>query len=158
MLAIVICHVLDVYANRQAYVFNIGVQVFLTLSGYLYGKKIIPNWKLWSIGRVKRVYVPMFVFLIVVLPFFLFFQRERFLWSAYALIFLNLQGIPFATGGATVQGIRHLWFITAIMFAYLVTPVLQKFRSCSDRLFPLLLACVGIAYFAFSGGALFLAS
>lgn len=158
MLAIVICHVLNAYANRWAYVFNIGVQVFLILSGYLYGKKIIPNWKLWSVGRVKRVYVPMFVFLIVVLPFYLIFHREGFLWGAYALNFLNLQGIPFATGGETVQGIRHLWFITAIMFAYLVTPVLQKYRRYSDWLFPLLLACVAISYFAFPGGVLFLAS
>lgn len=99
MLAIVICHVLQVYSNRWAFVFNIGVQVFLALSGYLYGKRIIANWKQWTIGRVKRVYVPMFLFLIVVLPFYLIFHREAFSWKPYALNYLNLQGIPFVMGG-----------------------------------------------------------
>ena len=99
MLAIIICHVLQVYANRWAYVFNMGVQVFLTLSGYLYGKRIISNWKSWSIGRIKRVYVPMFMFLIAVLPFYLFFHKEVFSWKAYGLNYLNLQGIPFVMGG-----------------------------------------------------------
>ena len=90
MLAIVLCHLLQAYSNRWAFVFNIGVQVFLALSGYLYGRKIISNWKQWGMGRVKRVYVPMFLFLIVVLPLYLVFHREVFSWKAYALNFLNL--------------------------------------------------------------------
>ncbi len=99
MSAIVICHILQSYANRWAFVFNIGVQVFLVLSGYLYGKKIVTNWKKWAVGRVRRVYVPMFLFLIIVLPLYLFFHREIFSWKAYALNYLNLQGIPFVMGG-----------------------------------------------------------
>lgn len=158
MLAIVICHVLQVYSNRWAFVFNIGVQVFLALSGYLYGKKIIANWKQWSIGRVKRVYVPMFLFLIVVLPFYLIFHREVFSWKPYALNYLNLQGVPFVMGGGMIQGIRHLWFITAIMFAYLSTPILQWLRPYANWLFPVLLGCVGISYFVAPGSLVFLAS
>lgn len=99
MLAIVICHILQSYTNRWAFVFNIGVQVFLVLSGYLYGKKIVTNWKQWALGRVKRVYVPMFLFLIIVLPLYLIFHREVFSWKPYALNYLNLQGIPFVRGG-----------------------------------------------------------
>lgn len=99
MLAIVLCHLLQAYSNRWAFVFNIGVQVFLALSGYLYGRKIISNWRQWGMGRVKRVYTPMFLFLIIVLPLYLVFHREVFSWKAYALNFLNLQGIPFAVGG-----------------------------------------------------------
>jgi peptidoglycan/LPS O-acetylase OafA/YrhL len=158
MLSIVICHVLQVYANRWAFVFNIGVQVFLALSGYLYGKKIVANWKQWTVGRVKRVYAPMFVFLVAVLPFYLIFHRDVFSWKPYALNYLNLQGVAFAMGGGMIQGIRHLWFITAIMFAYLVTPVLQWLSKYANWLFPVLLVCVGISYFVASGPLVFMAS
>ena len=159
MLAIVLCHLLQAYSNRWAFVFNIGVQVFLALSGYLYGRKIISNWKQWGMGRVKRVYVPMFLFLIVVLPLYLVFHREVFSWKAYALNFLNLQGIPFAIGGGgMVQGIRHLWFITAIMFAYLATPLLQCLRNYADWVLPILLIGVGASYLMAPGPWVFIAS
>lgn len=158
MLAIVICHILQSYANRWAFVFNIGVQVFLVLSGYLYGKKIVTNWKKWAVGRVRRVYVPMFLFLIIVLPLYLFFHREIFSWKAYALNYLNLQGIPFVMGGGMLQGIRHLWFITAIMFAYFSTPILQWLSKYADWLFPILLLCVGVSYLLAPGSFVFAAS
>lgn len=158
MLSIVVCHILQAYANCWAAVFNIGVQVFLALSGYLYGKKIISNWKQWSVGRVKRVYVPMFVFLVAVLPFYLIFHREVFSWKPYALNYLNLQGIAFATGGGMVSGVRHLWFITAIMFAYIATPILQRLSCYADWLLPILLLCVGVMYFVAPGPLVFMAS
>lgn len=158
MLAIVICHILETYANRWAFVFNIGVQIFLVLSGYLYGKKVVTDWKKWAVGRLKRVYVPMFLFLIIVLPFYLIFQREIFSWKPYALNFLNLQGIPFVMGGDMLQGIRHLWFITAIMFAYFSTPILQWLSKYADWLFPILLLCIGVSYLLAPGSFVFAAS
>lgn len=158
MLAIVICHILESYANRWAFVFNIGVQIFLVLSGYLYGKKVVTDWKKWAVGRVRRVYVPMFLFLIIVLPLYLFFHREIFSWKAYALNYLNLQGIPFVMGGGMLQGIRHLWFITAIMFAYFSTPILQWLSKYADWLFPILLLCVGVSYLLTPGSFVFAAS
>lgn len=158
MLAIVICHILESYANRWAFVFNIGVQVFLVLSGYLYGKKIVTNWKKWAVGRVRRVYVPMFLFLIIVLPLYLFFHREIFSWKAYALNYLNLQGIPFVIGEGMLQGIRHLWFVTAIMFAYFSTPILQWLSKYADWLFPILLLCIGVSYLLAPGSFVFAAS
>lgn len=47
MISIVACHILQAYNNHWAYVLNIGVQVFLVLSGYLYGHKYIDNWNLF---------------------------------------------------------------------------------------------------------------
>lgn len=158
MLAIVICHMLQAYDNRWAFVFNVGVQIFLALSGYLYGKKIISNWRQWTLGRIRRVYVPMLLFLIVVLPLYLSFHREVFSWRAYALNYLNLQGIPFVFGGDMVPGIRHLWFISAIMFAYFSTPILQWASNYSDWLFPFFLICIGILYFIVPGPIVFFAS
>ena len=158
MFAIVLCHMFQAYANQWAYVLNIGVQVFLALSGYLYGKKIVINWRQWAVGRIKRVYLPMFLFLIAVLPFYLIFHREIFSWKAYSLNYVNMQGIMFATGGEMLPGIRHLWFITAIMFAYLTTPVLQRLNKYAKWLFPILLGCVVLLYIVAPMPLVFLAS
>lgn len=159
MLSIVICHILEEYSNRWAFVFNIGVQVFLVLSGYLYGSKTIGNWGNWAVGRIKRVYVPMFVFLIAVLPLYLIFHREVFSLKAYALNCVNLQGIQFVViGRGMIRGIRHLWFITAIMFAYMSTPVLQWSSKYADFFFPLLLLGVGVSYLVLPGSLVFTAS
>ena len=48
MLAIVIHHFLSCYNNMAMHVFNIGVQVFLALSGFLYGNKLITSWTVWG--------------------------------------------------------------------------------------------------------------
>ena len=158
MLSIVLCHILQAYASQWAYIFNVGVQVFLALSGYLYGKKVITNWKEWGIRRIKRVYIPMLLFLIIILPLYLVFHRDVFTWDAYILNYINLQGIPFATGGGTLSGIRHLWFITAIMFAYITTPVLQRLCKYAELFFPITLGCVGILYVFAPMPLVFLAS
>lgn len=39
--SIVACHILKANGNHWDYIFNIGVQVFFLLSGYLYGHKFI---------------------------------------------------------------------------------------------------------------------
>ena len=146
MLAIVLCHILQAYSNRWAFVFNVGVQAFIALSGYLYGEKLIADWKRWGVGRVKRIYVPLLLFLVVVLPFYLIFHRDVFSWKAYSVYLLNLQGIPFVTGGKMIAGIRHLWFLTAIMIAYFSTPILQCLKKKAKEVFPLLLLCIGVGY------------
>ena len=158
MLAIVLCHILQAYSSRWALVFNIGVQAFIALSGYLYGEKLIADWKQWGVGRVKRVYVPLLLFLIAVLPFYLFFHRDVFSWKAYSVYLLNLQGIPFVTGGKMIAGIRHLWFLTAIMIAYFSTPILQRLMQKAPIVFPLLLLCTGFGYWLVPGQWMFLLS
>ena len=57
-----------------------------------------------------------------------------------------------------VQGIRHLWFMTAIMFAYLSTPILQWLSKYADWMFPILLVCVGVSYLVVPGYLVFAAS
>lgn len=159
MLAIVICHICQTYSrtNHWAYLFNIGVQVFLALSGYLYGHKIITNWKQFYVGRIKRVYIPFVLFLVLVLPFYLIFHRNVFSWKAYLLNFTNLQGVAFAMG-SMISGIRHLWFLTAIMFGYLITPFLQRIAKYADCLLPFIIICVGIGYVFVPGAIVFPAS
>ena len=72
--------------------------------------------------------------------------------------FLNLQGIPFVFGGSTILGIRHLWFMTAIMFAYFSTPIMQYFKKYADILFPVTLVFVAVGYLFLPMKWMFLAS
>ena len=43
MMSIVTCHVMQYYNMELAWWFNVGVQMFLCISGYLYGMKRIPD-------------------------------------------------------------------------------------------------------------------
>lgn len=42
-LSIITCHIMQYYHCELAWWFNVGVQIFLCLSGYLYGRKSIDN-------------------------------------------------------------------------------------------------------------------
>lgn len=67
MMSIVICHILQTFDNNYAWVFNVGVQVFLVLSGFLYGHKHIDDWKKWFIARFKKIYIPCLLFASLIL-------------------------------------------------------------------------------------------
>lgn len=103
----------------------------------------------------------MALFLLIVLPLYLVFQPDIFTWKAYLLNLLNLQGFPFvlsSSGEGTLVGIRHLWFITAIMLGYFITPILQRYAKHSQFLLPVLLVLVSFSYFLLPGKWVFIAS
>ena len=58
MTAILVCHILQSYDNQWAWVLNVGVQIFLVLSGFLYGHKNVDNWRIWFSSRLRKLYVP----------------------------------------------------------------------------------------------------
>ena len=151
MLSIVVCHIFQAYHNKWADVFNMGVQVFLVMSGYLYGYKYITEWHDWVKKRVKKIYLPYIIFLIAVIPLYVLFHNEAMKWKAVPFYFLNLQGFRLLVGGefGRIEGLRHVWFITAIMCAYFVTPILQKVKKQSNTALPILLALVAVAYIVF---------
>ena len=64
MLSIVACHLFQAYGVYQfSSIFNVGVQVFIVISGLLYGHKTITSWGTWSIQRAIKLYVPMVLLL-----------------------------------------------------------------------------------------------
>lgn len=102
---------------------NSGVFIFLFISGYLYGKKTISNWGKWFVGRVSRICIPMWSFMIID------FCVEYVIWKIfnvkYIFIYMfNMQGIL----GVTIGG-AALWFLTLLMICYILTPVLQQIRE-----------------------------
>lgn len=147
MVSILVCHILGTYGNDLCYMFNAGVQVFLVLSGYLYGQKEISDWKLWAIGRVKRLFVPIMIFLLLLLPLYMYFFPAYLSVRKITSHLLNLQGISWLFGtGHFIDGLNHLWFMTAIMFAYFTTPLLQGIRKYADYVLPVLCGCIGLGY------------
>lgn len=103
MILIVICHICQAYSNCWAFVFNIGVQIFLVLSGVLYGNKIITDWRYWIFRRINRIYLPMLVLLFIMLPVYLLLQPSFFSGKIFLTNIFNLQGFLFALGGGCCQ-------------------------------------------------------
>lgn len=91
MASIVACHFLQSFGNHWAWVFNTGVQVFLLISGFLYGHKHVEKWGMWFVKRFMRIYLPFLVFFIAVLP--LYVANQMISLRQVAVYLLDLQGI-----------------------------------------------------------------
>ena len=91
MCSIVLCHFLQALDSNWAWVFNIGVQIFLLISGYLYGHKYIEGWISWFCKRFIRIYVPFALFFIAVLP--VYAVSEKITAKQIIVYLLDLQGI-----------------------------------------------------------------
>lgn len=68
MFSIVLCHILQAYNDPLAWRFNVGVQIFIVLSGYLYGHKETTNWIRWYYGRFMKLYVPCLIYCLIAMP------------------------------------------------------------------------------------------
>ena len=131
-LFIVFCHNVKYYTFIPGHahlgeLFNVGVPMFIIISGYLYGMKYTVGRANLSYGqflwrRLKKVSIPVQIFAFVL---FLIFGMEQLRHSAMA--FLNLQGVgaffntDFFDAGPMLS---HTWFVTVIIICYLLTPYL----------------------------------
>lgn len=101
---------------------NSAIYTFLFISGYLYGKKDIQEPAIWFIKRMKKLLIPVYVYLLFIFSYSLIygnFEIEDLITHVF-----NLQGF---LGG--VQGTGHLWFVSTIMICYLITPILNKSKN-----------------------------
>ena len=131
MFSIIVCHLLQAYNNRYCWLFNIGVWVFLAISGYLYGCKVIEDWGHWFKTRFKKLYIPYILFLLACIPFYYIFVPEKISVSQIIVHVVDLQGIV----GNGIVGLSHLWFMSIIALCYLATPILQYLRRFSMVLY-----------------------
>lgn len=144
MFAIILCHLVQELNNatiaKTGQFFNVGVYIFLFLSGWLYGKKKISNAKEWILGRIRKVLLPMWMFM----PFlFLMHTLQGTMKWKYIPIFLMdaqywFEGL---IGGA------HLWFVSIIFLCYLIVPFLQKANKVWDVIVPTLIVGGGTVLF-----------
>lgn len=123
---ILLCHLVQEFGNTTIAMtgqfFNVGVQIFLFLSGYLYGKKNINDSKKWILSRLKKVIIPVYIFMIIL--FIIHFAMGSMNWKSLLVYLLNLQ---YFFGG--LLGAGHLWFISVIFICYFITIFLSKQKN-----------------------------
>lgn len=134
VIMIVLCHILQGMDNNWAWVFNIGVQIFFILSGYLYGKKTIDDNGKWYIRRAFRILTPFYLYLLFALSVIQIWKMELISYPKIITYLFNLQGL---LGG--VEGLNHLWFLTWIVGCYIITPMIQ---IIIDKRYIYLLGCI----------------
>ena len=120
MLSIIACHFCQYYKSEWAWWLNVGVQVFFIISGYLYGSRSIDASVPWLKKRFVKILTPYYIFLTLAIIGYLIVSPE-------SLGLANMVSSYFVVG--TIKGIGHLWFVSYILFCYLITPYLAAIRD-----------------------------
>ena len=139
MLMIVTCHLFSFCGvTALAQVFNVGVELFLLISGYLYANKKIGNSGHFIKMRWRKLCIPMYLWVIVILPLNLISNKSSLV--SILVYAFNIQGLgtlfwKFKTL-PTLIGAGHLWFLTVIMICYLLlVPIkyVERKLVCTSR-------------------------
>ncbi|MBR5808802.1 MAG: acyltransferase family protein, partial [Clostridia bacterium] len=154
MVFIVTCHFFQFYGNELAWWFNVGVQMFFCVSGFLYGNKEIDDSIGFVLKNFKKILIPYFTFLFPCIILYFVFAKE------YISVFSALKAV--ACSGV-IKGIGHLWFISYILFCYIITPFLYNFVDEIKELkciyvlivFVIVLLVGQVAFFAYDSYFLF---
>lgn len=118
MLMIVLCHIFQYCDLELAWWLNVGVQIFLVVSGFLYGQKDIGDSVEWFIRQAKKILVPYWIYCL----FFICVCMMKDNISFMSIIRL-------LTCSGVVAGVQHVWFIPYILFCYIITPFLLKIKK-----------------------------
>jgi peptidoglycan/LPS O-acetylase OafA/YrhL len=117
---IVLCHFLQAYGNDIAYIFNTGVQIFLIISGYLYGVKRIKSAKSFYFGRIMKVYKPYVIWTILVAIILLCISPAHISIKRLCAQLLLL---------GFIDGQTHLWFLPVLISCYLILPIFDAIKK-----------------------------
>lgn len=134
MLMIILCHLCSwLGQNALAMIFNVGVYVFLLISGMLYSQKIIDHAGTFLLKRWTKLCIPLY-FLIIPLWIVSMAAGRQAKIAALLVYIFDLQGLNFIFSKLTVpqiNGLEHTWFITVIMMCYLIMiPVKRVDKDC----------------------------
>ena len=129
MLMIVFCHLANWFNySIIAQFFNVGVEIFLLISGYLYSTKKIDIRKFW-INRIVKLLMPVYILLIVLFIYYMSNNCLKNVYMATFFHFLNLQGLPVLYFNAKIPGydeLAHTWFLTALFLCYFLMIITKK--------------------------------
>lgn len=124
MILIVSCHIAQYYGLKIAWVLNVGVQMFFFMSGFLFGKLDLSSPFEFYKKRIIKVYFPYLIWFVIVIAVYATFHLCQFHVKQIVLYLLNLQW--FST---PIDGLNHLWFLTVLMVAYILTPWVKKIHE-----------------------------
>lgn len=120
LIFIIICHIMQHEDFILAWWFNVGVQIFLCISGYLYGQKNTGEITSFYGKRFLKILVPYYIVFIVAGILEVLFFRNAFSIARFGA------GLVCRT---TIAGGEHLWFVPVILFCYVITPILGAYRD-----------------------------
>lgn len=138
MITIIICHILQSRSNNLCFYFNIGVSIFLFISGYIYGSRKINNVTHFYRNRAMRILIPYYLMIIIIIIVNIIQGNSLKIQDILSSL-LCLQWY-----GYTVPNAGHLWYISCIIFCYLITPLLQQINIESKNT-PLYKKCAFLA-------------
>jgi len=138
VLLIFICHVFQKKDDLIAFYLNIGVQIFLIMSGYLNSKSSIISVKRYYCKRFNRILIPYYLWLIVTILVNISQGIHVDKWRILSSLFC-LQWVL-----RSVQSCGHLWYITCILICYLLTPILYKISNSEHGIKKALFSKIGI--------------
>lgn len=145
---ILFCHLAQTHTNpyviMSSQIFNVGVHIFIIISGFLFGYTGVKRpYGKWLGKRLKRIYIPYWLFLAVVLG--LQFARGLkidILYVCFSIV--GMQRFKYVFPGS-----EHTWFITAILLCYFVTPFLdmvtEKLKQCPGKKWKYIPFCLLLA-------------
>lgn len=151
MVCILLCHYVQEIPNglvqSTAQVFNIGVFLFFIISGFCFGiQGEIKSAGKWYLKRLKRIYIPYEIFLLMYFALFLILGKRIF-WRDWGMYALGMQGDYFR-----IPGIEQTWFITPLIVCYLLTPLISlsvpKLKTASKSVKLIIAAAFAAAYIA----------
>lgn len=129
MWMIIGCHISSwLSISSLAMVLNVGVYIFLLISGILYAKKSISDSAGFIKNRWLKLCIPMY-YLVIFLLFFNLFSLKTDVLKTIPTYLFNLQGLEFIIPRIRLyqmNGLGHLWFLTVIMLCYFLLIPLKK--------------------------------
>lgn len=123
MLCIVLCHIMQYLEWELAWWFNVGVQIFLCISGYLYGKKEISQWGEFLKKGFKKILAGYYIVFIPAAVILCFVIGSDSVNQVIMGLLLN----------KTLSGGGHLWFVPTILFCYCITVFLSLIFPKRER-------------------------
>ena len=116
---IITCHFMQYFAIELAWWFNVGVQIFLCMSGFLYGRrdKISDDLAFYKNNLIK-IMVDYYVVVIPVILLQIVFTPEQISIKTIINVLITYR---------TLSGGGHLWYIPYCLFCYLITPFLSRY-------------------------------
>lgn len=126
----------DPYKWIAASSFSFTMELFVLLSGYVFGYQLLVLRKDFTISslaknKFKRLIVPSLIFGVVYA--LIFYQQRTFLKAAYAV----------------VKGAGHLWFLPMLFWCFIFSFMLYKAEIKEKSKFIILLACVAMSAVSF---------
>lgn len=119
MCSIVACHLCQLYGLPAAWVLNIGVQVFLMISGWLYGlRPDFSDIRNWYAKRLIRICIPYWIILTLTLILNALFA-SRYISIREAILCIS------CIKSGLVPNAAHLWYVSVMLLCYLLTPALS---------------------------------